>query len=93
MFHRQVSVQEFAHKDQLTSTQPASRHEMEDAKNLNEIIVSESSHAGLVLLNLPDLPEGESAFGYCQIVERLTKGIHRSILVGGCASEVITAFT
>jgi len=90
---RQVSLQEFTNKDQLTSTEPASRHEIEDAKSLNEIIVNESSCAGLVLLNLPDLPEGESAFGYCHLVERLTKGIRRCILVGGCATEVITAFT
>jgi len=92
-FRRQVSMQEFTNKAQLTSTQPANRDEMEDARSLNEIIARESSCAGLVLLNLPDLPEGESAFGYCQIVERLTKGIHRCILVGGCATEVITALT
>lgn len=92
-FYRSVSVQEFTSKDQLTSTKHASRDEMEDAMSLNEIIASESSGAGLVLLNLPNLPEGESAFGYCQIVERLTRGIDRCILVGGCATEVITAFT
>jgi len=78
---------------QLTSDKPCSQDELILARGLNCIIMEESSNADLVVMNLPDMPPGESAFGYCQLIEEMTKGFTRSMLVRGTAKEVITAFT
>jgi len=78
---------------QLTSDKPCSQDELILARGLNGIIMEESSKADLVVMNLPDMPPGESAFGYCQLIEEMTKGFTRSMLVRGTAKEVITAFT
>jgi potassium/chloride transporter 4/5/6 len=63
------------------------------AAGLNEIIRAESAKAELVLTNLPDMPPGETLTGYFELVEELTKGLPRCLLVRGTATEVITAFT
>merc|ERR1719197_493275 len=78
---------------QLSSTQPCSPEELVLAKGLNSLMLQESSNAELVVTNLPDMPPGESAFGYFQLVDEMTKGLKRCFLVRGTASEVITAFT
>lgn len=67
--------------------------ELAVAVGLNDIIRSESTKAELVLTNLPDMPPGESLHGYFELVEELTKGLPRCLLVRGTATEVITAFT
>mmetsp|Transcript_54345 Transcript_54345/g.101904 ORF Transcript_54345/g.101904 Transcript_54345/m.101904 type:complete len:1094 (-) Transcript_54345:9-3290(-) len=63
------------------------------ATGLNALIQQESKEAELVVTNLPDMPPGESAYGYFELVEEMTKGLKRCFLVRGTASEVITAFT
>ena len=49
--------------------------------------------AALVVVNLPDLPVGETAFGWCELVEVLTENLSRTLLVRGTQAEVITAYT
>jgi len=67
--------------------------ELELVKGLNKIIRSESDQADLLVTNLPDLPPGESLIGYFTLIEELTKGLKRCLLVRGTATEVITAFS
>jgi potassium/chloride transporter 4/5/6 len=67
--------------------------ELAVAVGLNDIICSESAKAELVVTNLPDMPPVESISGYFELVEELTKGLPRCLLVRGTATEVITAFT
>jgi len=62
-------------------------------KGLSKIILSESESAELVVTNLPDMPPGESITGYFTLIEELTRGLQRCLLVRGTALEVITAFT
>jgi len=78
---------------QLTSTKLLGSEQLTLAKGLNALMREKSSEADLVVTNLPDMPPGESAFGYFQLVEAMTEGLMRCILVRGTASEVITAFT
>jgi potassium/chloride transporter 4/5/6 len=80
-------------KDQLTSTKPMSQEDLMIPRGLNKLILSESKEAELVVTNLPDMSKSESAFGYFQFVDAMTKGLPRVVLVRGTSSEVITAFT
>lgn len=78
---------------QISSTKPCTVEEMSVARALKKIIQEESTDAELVVTNLPDMPPGESAYGYFELVEEMTAGLRRTFLVRGTASEVITAFT
>jgi len=84
----------FLHSEsQLKSVEPLTQEELDLASRLNALIYAESKDADLVVTNLPDMPTGESAFGYCELVEEISKGLKRCLLVRGSAAEVITAFT
>jgi potassium/chloride transporter 4/5/6 len=84
----------FVHSgEQLNSNKALSVEELILAKGLNKLMVQESKEAELVITNLPDMPPGESALGYCQLVDSMTEGLKRCFLLRGTASEVITAFT
>jgi len=76
----------------LSSHEPCSMAEMSLAVALRRLIIKESSKADLVVTNLPDIPPGESMYGYFQLVEAMTKDM-RCILARGTTTEVITAFT
>lgn len=78
---------------QLTSTKPCSAEQLGLARGLNALIREKSSGADLVVTNLPDIPPGESALGYFQMVDTMTQGVQRCVLARGTATEVITAFT
>lgn len=78
---------------QLTSLKPCSERVMQGAKILNGAMLKQSSNSALVITNLPDIPQNESAFGYMQFIETLTAGIDRMLLVRGTSTEVISAFT
>jgi potassium/chloride transporter 4/5/6 len=79
--------------DQLNSHAPCTVQEMALAKGLNKMIAQESRESELVVTNLPDMPPGESAYGYFELVEEMTKHVKRVFLVRGTTTEVITAFT
>jgi len=79
--------------DQLVSAQPCSADELAVASALGAVVAKESQEADLVVTNLPDMPPDESAFAYFEIVDEMTKGLKRCLLVRGTASEVITQFT
>jgi len=78
---------------QLSSDTPCTPQEMAIARGLNALIKESSSNADLVVTNLPDMPPNESGYGYCQLIDVITAGLKRSLLVRGTASEVITEFT
>uniref|UniRef100_A0A7S0AM74 Amino acid permease/ SLC12A domain-containing protein n=1 Tax=Pyrodinium bahamense TaxID=73915 RepID=A0A7S0AM74_9DINO len=78
---------------QLTSAKPCSPEQLGLARGLNALIRQQSCDADLVVTNLPDIPEGESAYGYFQLVEAMTHGLKRCVLARGTSAEVITAFT
>jgi len=91
---QQVNAQVFmSSAEQLASVQPCSKAELLIARTLNAAIVAESKESDLVVTNLPDMPPSESAFGYFQLVDEITKNLQRCILVRGTTTEVITAFT
>jgi len=79
--------------EQLTSTKPCSAEQLGIARSMNAMMRDRSADADLVVTNLPDIPPGESAFGYFQLVEAMTQGLQRCILARGTSTEVITAFT
>mmetsp|Transcript_11673 Transcript_11673/g.20157 ORF Transcript_11673/g.20157 Transcript_11673/m.20157 type:complete len:157 (+) Transcript_11673:236-706(+) len=78
---------------QLDSVAHCSTQELILASGLNSMMMQESKDAKLVVTNLPDMPPGESAYGYFELVEEMTRNFQRCFLVRGTASEVITAFT
>jgi len=78
---------------QLVSNTPCNLKDLAAARGLNVLLQESSSEADLVVTNLPDMPMGESALGYCQLVHAMTSGLRRCLLVRGTATEVITAFT
>eukprot|EP00450_Noctiluca_scintillans_P010762 CAMPEP_0194488410 /NCGR_PEP_ID=MMETSP0253-20130528/8342_1 /TAXON_ID=2966 /ORGANISM="Noctiluca scintillans" /LENGTH=254 /DNA_ID=CAMNT_0039328771 /DNA_START=57 /DNA_END=821 /DNA_ORIENTATION=- len=86
-------TQERSSATQLTSDAPCNSKDMATASALNALLRESSSEAELVVTNLPDMPLGESALGYCQLIDTMTAGLRRSLLVRGTATEVITAFT
>jgi hypothetical protein len=89
--HRDAS---FLHStDQMESDVPLSAGELALGQALNKAMLSESSTADLLVTNLPDMPTGESALGYFQLVDELTRDLPRCLLVRGTQLEVITAFT
>merc|ERR1712217_245809 len=63
------------------------------ARSVNKMILDESQSADLVVTNLPDMPPGESGYGYFQLIDEMTKNLQRCLLVRGTSTEVITAFT
>lgn len=79
--------------EQLSADTPCNAKDMATARGLNELFRESSSDAELVVTNLPDMPLGESALGYCQLIDAMTTGLERSLLLRGTHHEVITAFT
>ncbi|CAK0807379.1 unnamed protein product, partial [Prorocentrum cordatum] len=91
---RSSSKGAFLHsKDQLASTKPLSAAELLIPRGLNQLIVSASREAELVVTNLPEMSKTESSLGYFQFVASMTKDLPRVVLVRGTNAEVITAFT
>jgi hypothetical protein len=89
--HRDAS---FIHStDQMESNVPLSAGELALGRALNRAMLSESGKAELIVTNLPDMPTAESALGYFQLVDELTRDLPRCLLVRGTQLEVITAFT
>eukprot|EP00397_Hematodinium_sp_SG-2012_P000654 GEMP01000655.1.p1 GENE.GEMP01000655.1~~GEMP01000655.1.p1 ORF type:complete len:1164 (+),score=229.63 GEMP01000655.1:211-3702(+) len=80
-------------EDRLESDQPCSPEILAAAKMLNSRMRQVSKKASLIVTNLPDVPEAESAFGYMQFVEHLCNELPPVMLVRGTAAEVITAYT
>ncbi|CAE8598177.1 unnamed protein product [Polarella glacialis] len=81
------------HPVQLTLNIDCCPVEMAVASGLNELMLKISGDAELVVTNLPDMNPRQSALGYCQYVEELTKNMNRAVLLRGTNTEVITAFT
>mmetsp|Transcript_74020 Transcript_74020/g.131003 ORF Transcript_74020/g.131003 Transcript_74020/m.131003 type:complete len:234 (-) Transcript_74020:89-790(-) len=78
---------------QLDSVEACSAQELMLASELNSLMMQESKDAELVVTNLPDMPPGESAYGYFELIEEMTRNFQRCFLVRGTGSEVITSFT
>uniref|UniRef100_UPI00358F7851 solute carrier family 12 member 4-like isoform X2 n=1 Tax=Myxine glutinosa TaxID=7769 RepID=UPI00358F7851 len=67
---------------------------MHTAVKLNEVIVSRSHDARLVLLNMPGPPRNaEGDENYMEFLEVLTEGLERVLLVRGGGCEVITIYS
>lgn len=67
---------------------------MHTAIKLNEVIVTKSHDARLVLLNMPGPPKNpEGDENYMEFLEVLTEGLERVLLVRGGGSEVITIYS
>jgi len=80
-------------ENRLKSNTPCSDANLNCAKVLNAAMKKQSANSNLVITNLPDVPENESAFGYMQFIEHLTAELPRCLLIRGNAGEMITAFT
>ena len=78
---------------QLTSDSSFKAKDLAIARGLNALLQESHSEAELVATNVPDMPLGKSALGYCQVVDAMTAWLQRCLLVRGTATEVITAFT
>jgi potassium/chloride transporter 4/5/6 len=69
---------------------------MHTAVRLNEVIVSKSHEAKLVILNLPSPPKTVGAdrdSSYMEFLEVLTEGLERVLMVRGGGREVITIYS
>ncbi|MGH0153118.1 UNVERIFIED_CONTAM: hypothetical protein FKN15_023926, partial [Acipenser sinensis] len=67
---------------------------MHTAVKLNEVIVSRSHDAKLVLLNMPGPPRNSDGDeNYMEFLEVLTEGLERVLLVRGGGREVITIYS
>uniref|UniRef100_A0A8C0L7T1 Solute carrier family 12 member 4 n=1 Tax=Canis lupus dingo TaxID=286419 RepID=A0A8C0L7T1_CANLU len=67
---------------------------MHTAVKLNEVIVTRSHDARLVLLNMPGPPKNsEGDENYMEFLEVLTEGLERVLLVRGGGREVITIYS
>ncbi|XP_061429102.1 solute carrier family 12 member 7 isoform X1 [Lethenteron reissneri] len=67
---------------------------MHTAVKLNEVIVSRSHDARLVLLNMPGPPKNpDGDENYMEFLEVLTEGLERVLLVRGGGREVITIYS
>ncbi|CAG0890118.1 unnamed protein product [Darwinula stevensoni] len=69
---------------------------MHTAVKLNEVIVSRSHQAQLVVLNLPGPPKATkkgSDLNYMEFLEVLTEGLERVLMVRGGGREVITIYS
>jgi potassium/chloride transporter 4/5/6 len=69
---------------------------MHTAVKLNEVIVTKSHDAKLVIINLPSPPRSnqpESEANYMEFLEVLTEGLDRVLMVRGGGREVITIYS
>ena len=70
---------------------------MHNAVKLNEVVLSKSHAASLVILNLPTPPKklhgGARDSAYMEFLEVLTEGLERVLLIRGCGREVITMYS
>ncbi|KAM4720919.1 solute carrier family 12 member 4 isoform 1-T1 [Rhinophrynus dorsalis] len=67
---------------------------MHTAVKLNEVIVTKSHDAKLVLLNMPGPPKNQDGDeNYMEFLEVLTEGLERVLLVRGGGREVITIYS
>ncbi|XP_069821992.1 solute carrier family 12 member 4 isoform X2 [Dendropsophus ebraccatus] len=67
---------------------------MHTAVKLNEVIVTKSHDAKLVLLNMPGPPKNtDGDENYMEFLEVLTEGLERVLLVRGGGREVITIYS
>ncbi|CAN2389313.1 Solute carrier family 12 [Pristimantis euphronides] len=67
---------------------------MHTAVKLNEVIVTKSHDAKLVLLNMPGPPKNDDGDeNYMEFLEVLTEGLERVLLVRGGGREVITIYS
>lgn len=69
---------------------------MHTAVKLNEVIVSRSHDAQLVILNLPGPPRDtkfERESNYMEFLEVLTEGLEKVLMVRGGGREVITIYS
>ncbi|XP_073461277.1 solute carrier family 12 member 4 [Aquarana catesbeiana] len=67
---------------------------MHTAVKLNEVIVTRSHNAKLVLLNMPGPPKNKDGDeNYMEFLEVLTEGLERVLLVRGGGREVITIYS
>ncbi|XP_051825762.1 solute carrier family 12 member 7 isoform X1 [Antechinus flavipes] len=67
---------------------------MHTAVKLNEVVLSKSQDAQLVLLNMPGPPKNRQGDeNYMEFLEVLTEGLNRVLLVRGGGREVITIYS
>ncbi|KAM9301871.1 solute carrier family 12 member 4 [Gastrophryne carolinensis] len=67
---------------------------MHTAVKLNEVIITKSHDAKLVLLNMPGPPKNKDGDeNYMEFLEVLTEGLERVLLVRGGGREVITIYS
>uniref|UniRef100_H0X6Q9 Solute carrier family 12 member 7 n=1 Tax=Otolemur garnettii TaxID=30611 RepID=H0X6Q9_OTOGA len=67
---------------------------MHTAVKLNEVVLSKSQDAQLVLLNMPGPPRSRQGDeNYMEFLEVLTEGLNRVLLVRGGGREVITIYS
>uniref|UniRef100_A0A8C8ZJK3 Solute carrier family 12 member 7 n=1 Tax=Prolemur simus TaxID=1328070 RepID=A0A8C8ZJK3_PROSS len=67
---------------------------MHTAVKLNEVVLSKSQDAQLVLLNMPGPPRNRQGDeNYMEFLEVLTEGLNRVLLVRGSGREVITIYS
>eukprot|EP00446_Apocalathium_sp_SHHI-4_P038279 CAMPEP_0177314942 /NCGR_PEP_ID=MMETSP0368-20130122/12191_1 /TAXON_ID=447022 ORGANISM="Scrippsiella hangoei-like, Strain SHHI-4" /NCGR_SAMPLE_ID=MMETSP0368 /ASSEMBLY_ACC=CAM_ASM_000363 /LENGTH=432 /DNA_ID=CAMNT_0018774101 /DNA_START=1 /DNA_END=1299 /DNA_ORIENTATION=- len=74
----------------VAGAESCSNDVMEAAQALNSAFLLESANADVVLTNLPDLLDKQSALGYCQVLEQIARGLKRVILVHEDTLKVIT---
>jgi hypothetical protein len=70
--------------------EPCSSGIMDAAKALNSAFLLESRTAEVVLTNLPDLLDNQSALGYCQVLDQIAQGLKRVIFVQENTRQIIT---
>ncbi|CAD7940279.1 unnamed protein product [Amoebophrya sp. A120] len=64
------------------------------AERLNKVIREHSAESSLVLMNFPEFRGSASSLPYFRLVDTITQGLSRCVLVGGASEhEIVTAFT